>query len=221
MSLPSSPQTPVVSLRVMELRDLPTVVGLHRAGLSRGFFVELGDKFLSRYYRTFLTSPAAVALIAEVDGERAGFLVGCTDAAVHHRHVIHLERWRLARAGATSLLLRPALTAKFVRTRAQRYTRGIKRARDHQPVSAAESRRVGVLSHIAVRDDLRRHGVGRILVTAFVNIAKGHGVERLELQTAADNVSAQRFYERLGWKPGAEVQDPDGKMWVSYVLEPR
>jgi ribosomal protein S18 acetylase RimI-like enzyme len=205
----------------MELRDIPAVVRLHRTDLSQGFFVELGDKFLSRYYRTFLTSPAAVALIAEIGGERAGFLVGCTDAAVHHRHVIRLERWRLARAGATSLLLRPSLTAKFMRTRAQRYTRGIKRARDHAPGGAAESGRAGVLSHIAVRDDLRRHGVGRTLVTAFVNIAKVHGVQRLQLQAAADNLAAQRFYGNLGWKSEADVQDTDGKAWIAYTLEPR
>lgn len=221
MTLSLSPRTPVVSLRVMELRDIPAVVHMHRINLSQGFFVELGDKFLSRYYRTFLTSPAAVALIAEVDGERAGFLVGCTDAAVHHRHVIRLERWRLARAGAASLLLRPALTAKFMRTRAQRYTRGLKRARGHAPAGTTESQRTGVLSHIAVRDDLRRHGVGRALVTAFVNIAKVHGVECLQLQAAADNTAAQRFYEGLGWKQDAEIQDPDDKTWISYVLEPR
>ncbi|MFI9843661.1 GNAT family N-acetyltransferase [Nonomuraea sp. NPDC051941] len=216
--MPPSPR-PAASLRVMELRDIPAVVRLHAADLPHGFFVELGERFLARYYRTFLTSPAGVALVAEVDGELAGFLVGSTDAATHHRHVIRLDRWQLARAGAVSLLVRPKLTARFVRTRIQRYARGIRRASDDGRPGTAQRKRQGMLSHIAVDETKRRSGVGSKLVATFVEVARAHGVEHVQLQTAPDNGAAQDFYANLGWKRQDAVHDGDDRAWVPFVLE--
>ena len=219
-SLPPT-ETPVVSLRVMELRDVPLAVRLHRLNLPAGFFVELGDRFLERYYRTFLTSPAAVALVAEVDGRPAGFLVGSMDEAVHHDHMLQLERWRLARAGMMSLLVRPELTVRFVRTRARRYIRGIRRSEPGPGAGAdrGEQLRTGVLSHVAVEENMRRAGVGATLVERFADIARLHGTRRLRLYTSGDNESAKRFYERLCWEPQAEQADMDGKLWTPFIFE--
>ncbi|WP_241485130.1 GNAT family N-acetyltransferase [Nocardiopsis potens] len=212
----SPTETPAVSLRVMELDDVPTAVRLHRANLPSGFFVELGDRFLARYYRTFLTSPAAVALVAEVDGRPAGFLVGSTDEAVHRRHVMHFSRWDLARAGVTSLLVRPGLTVRFMRTRARRYLRGMRRT--GAAAARAEQGRSGALSHIAVDAAVRRGGVGAALVTGFTGIARVHGVEWLHLYTGRGNEAAQRFYRRLGWEPQPVQYDIDGEPWVPFLL---
>lgn len=205
-------------LRVMGLHDVPEVVRLHRANLAQGFFVELGEKFLSRYYRTYLTSPAAAALVAEVDGELAGFLVGSIDTDLHRRHVVSLERWRLARAGAASLLRRPDLTAKFVRTRAQRYAHHLRSPAD-PPDTTATARRTGMLNHVAVARGRRRCGVGSLLVAGYVDIARVHGVERLQLQTELDNVAAQRLYAGLGWQPQEPVRDVDGDTWIPFALD--
>ncbi|WP_460775977.1 GNAT family N-acetyltransferase [Nocardiopsis nanhaiensis] len=217
-SLPPT-ETPVVSLRVMELRDVPLAVRLHRLNLPTGFFVELGDRFLERYYRTFLTSPAAVALFAEVEGQPAGFLVGSMDEAVHHHHILQLERWRLARAGMMSLLIRPELTARFVRTRARRYARGIRRSQTGPSADWGERLRTGVLSHVAVEENMRRAGVGATLVERFADIARLYGTQRLRLYTSSDNESAKRFYERLHWKSQTDQADMDGKLWTPFVLE--
>ncbi|WP_435107112.1 GNAT family N-acetyltransferase [Nocardiopsis synnemataformans] len=222
MSATTPTGTPPVSLRVMELSDVPVAVHLHRTNLPTGFFVELGDRFLSRYYRTFLTSPAAVALVAEVEGRAVGFLVGSTDEAVHHRHVIDLSRWDLARAGVTALLFRPELTARFMRTRARRYLKGIRRAPERATTSQEGPRgtvRAGVLSHIVVDSTLRRGGVGAVLVKGFASIARVHGVKRLSLYTSHDNHAAQRFYQRLGWQSHPWQTDIDGKSWTPFTLD--
>ncbi|MFC3996221.1 GNAT family N-acetyltransferase [Nocardiopsis sediminis] len=219
MTSASAMETPRVSLRVMELSDVPTAVHLHRANLPSGFFVELGERFLSRYYRTFLTSPAAVALVAVVEGRAAGFLVGSTDERVHRRHVLQLERWQLARAGAGALIVRPELTARFMRTRAQRYLRGIRRASDPPAAHDTPQGRTGMLSHIAVDAPHRRTGVGVALVNGFAEIARVHGVDLLRLYTAHDNEPAQRFYERLGWQRQEQQPDMDGKAWTPFILE--
>ncbi|MCK9872366.1 GNAT family N-acetyltransferase [Nocardiopsis dassonvillei] len=217
-SLPPT-ETPVVSVRVMELRDVPVAVRLHRLNLPTGFFVELGDHFLERYYRTFLTSPAAVALIAEVDGSPAGFLVGSLDEVVHHHHMLQLERWRLARAGMMSLLVRPELTVRFVRTRARRYARGIRRSNAGTNTDQEARFRTGVLSHVVVEEHTRRAGVGALLVERFAAIARLHGTRRLRLYTSYDNEPAKRFYERLHWESQENQADMDGKLWTPFTLD--
>ena len=214
----SSP-TPPVSLRAMELADVPTAVRLHRTNLPTGFFVELGDRFLRRYYRTFLTSPAAVALVAEVEGTMVGFLVGSTDEVAHHRHTIDLSRWGLARVGATALLARPELTAHFMRTRARRYLRGIRRRTAPTTAAEGEPVRTGVLSHIAVDEPGRGAGVGTALVEGFVRIAAVHGVEQLRLYTGPGNDTARNFYKRLGWREHTVQHDLDNKPWVPFTLD--
>ncbi|MFB9966425.1 GNAT family N-acetyltransferase [Sinosporangium siamense] len=208
----------MATLRVMELRDVPAVIRLHQDHLAQGFFVELGETFLRRYYRTFLTSPAAVALVAEVGGQLAGFLVGCTDAEVHRRHVAHLEGWRLARAGAASLLLHPVLAGKFVRTRAQRYAQRLRHA-TQETSGQTPAERTGTLSHLAVDQAMRRHGVGSRLVTGFVDIAKVHGVGCLRLHMAPSNVDARRFYTNLGWKEQESLRDSEGGTWIPFAKD--
>ncbi|MDA8369519.1 MAG: GNAT family N-acetyltransferase [Nocardiopsaceae bacterium] len=218
--MPSATQaeTAAVSLRVMELNDVPAAVRLHRANLASGFFVDLGDRFLCRYYRTFLTSPAGVALVAEVDGRSAGFLVGSTDDVVHRRHVMRLDRWNLARTGTASLIVRPELIARFARTRARRFLKGMRHS-SPQDTTPLDQVRTGMLSHVAVEGRLRRAGVGARLVRGFIDIAKVHGVERLRLYTSYDNEAAQRFYRRLGWKPQQVLCDADSRPWVPFVLD--
>ncbi|MEW1839730.1 GNAT family N-acetyltransferase [Nonomuraea angiospora] len=187
MSLFPPSRALTVLLRVMELRDVATAVRLHRAHLAEGFFVQLGDRLLRRYYLTYLTSPAAVALVAEVDRRMVEFLLGCTDVDIHRHHVARMERRRLARAGAAALLVRPELTGSFIRTRAQRYAQRLRaagrEASEHEP-----GERAGVLNHIAVDERMRRRGVGSRLVAAFADIAEVHGLRRLDLHAAQSEV---------------------------------
>ncbi|KRB73141.1 hypothetical protein ASE01_20450 [Nocardioides sp. Root190] len=51
----------------MDLQDLQPVVQAHLTTFPRGFFARLGSRFLTRYFRTFLDGPLAVALVVERD----------------------------------------------------------------------------------------------------------------------------------------------------------
>ena len=135
---------PTLLLRVVEVRDAGRTARLHLEALPGGFFVSLGPRFLRAYHRTFLTSPAGIALLAERD--------------------------------ATT----------------------------------------GVLSHMAVDAAHRGDGVGAVLLDAFVDTAKAQGARSIRLSTAANNVAAQRFYERHGWQSGGQQTDADGQRWFHY-----
>ena len=90
----------------MQRADIAFAVQLHTEALHPGFFVRLGPRFLTAYYRTYLASPSAVSLVAEQRGERVGFLVGIVDRDSHYRHVIRNERLGLGLALLASLAAR-------------------------------------------------------------------------------------------------------------------
>ncbi|GGX96984.1 hypothetical protein GCM10011290_26000 [Vogesella alkaliphila] len=59
---------------------------------------------------------------------------------------------------------------------------------------------VWLLNDLFVAAPARRDGVGRKLLLAAGELARQHGVARLELATAHDNLAAQILYESLGWQ---------------------
>lgn len=57
-----------------------------------------------------------------------------------------------------------------------------------------------ILADLYVAPDARKHGVGRALIDHAREFAVETQADRLILETATDNVAAQRLYEGLGWK---------------------
>jgi len=207
------------TVRPMDADDLPYVSDLHREYLPGGFFAQLGGGFLRNYYESYLTSPASVALIGEVDGARAGFLVGTVDHARYVRHVGRHHRARLMAAGGWALLRRPGLTRTLVATRLTRYRSALRRARHRSPEAQPRAARFGVLNHVAVDGAWRRAGVGRALVESYTGIAVLHGTHRLRLTARTQTPDACAFYLGLGWKPGDEYRDADGVPWIPFTRE--
>lgn len=203
--------------RLMELADLREVEKLHRTALPRGFFVDLGPRFLTAYHRSYLTSPAGIAMVAVADGRLAGFVVGTADKSAHYRHVVRSDRARLSVLGATALVARPALAVRFLRTRVGRYIRGIRRF-SRGPAEAPQSpdSAKAVLSHIAVSPEFRRLGLGRSLVDSFADVAGASGASCADVLTRSDNDSARALYEDLGWQLHGEQEDVDGHRWATY-----
>jgi GNAT superfamily N-acetyltransferase len=66
-----------------------------------------------------------------------------------------------------------------------------------------------LMNHLYDAADARGDGVGRALIEAAVEIARGRGAHSLEWSTAPDNRAAQRLYDSTG----AERSE-----WVEYEL---
>ncbi len=67
-----------------------------------------------------------------------------------------------------------------------------------------------LLNDLYVVDGERGGGVGRALIEAAAEVARGRGAARLEWVTAPDNHTAQRLYDSL---------DTSRSEWVEYELE--
>ena len=58
---------------------------------------------------------------------------------------------------------------------------------------------------IAVRKEFWNRGLGTILLQELIAIAKGWGVEQIELEVVGDNARARHVYEKVGFRAVAEV----------------
>jgi ribosomal protein S18 acetylase RimI-like enzyme len=210
----------LLDIRPMRPTDLYSVAALHAVALPTGFFAQLGSRFLRAYYGTFIDSPHAVALTATMDGNPVGMIVGPTRTREHYRWIARRRASRLALVGIAALVPRPRLLLVFFRTRPARYVRALRRMTDIGATpNASTSPDVAVLSHVAVDGGLHGTGVGRKLVSAFLEELQARSVEEVRLITAADG-GAAGFYERVGWDRLTERTAADGSHVVEFRFHP-
>jgi ribosomal protein S18 acetylase RimI-like enzyme len=72
--------------------------------------------------------------------------------------------------------------------------------------SSIRCERVYLLNDLYVDASARRLGVAAALLTAAADFARAAGASYLTLETANDNLPAQRLYERLGWRHVSEFR---------------
>ena len=212
-------------VRPLTGRDLAFAADLHARCLPHGLFPRLGQRFLRRYYATFVRSPWAVGFVAEADGQPIGVVVGTLDDGAHYRFVVRKCWAPLMAAGAASLALRPRVAWWFLRTRGVRYLRALARvARWKQrtdtatTVSAGSVVRNGVLCHAVVKEEARGSGAGAELVSTFVASAQRRGTSRLRLLTHPTSAAVE-FYMRLGWTVAGERTGLDGAAWTELRFD--
>lgn len=115
-------------VRRLALTDIPTATAIHAEGLPEQFIVRLGARFLGRYYRGYVLSPAGLALgVLASDGQLVGVLLGALDPPAHYRYLIRRHRVSLGFALGAGLAAHPRLAGDFLRRRAVRYVRGVRR----------------------------------------------------------------------------------------------
>ena len=216
-SRPQNPSTSPPHVRRMGLHDLPFVVGLHYENFPSSFFARLGRRFLTRYYRTFLDGPLAVAIISEDIAGPQGFLVGVLDRGLHRQLMLRHHGLALAATGIAALIVRPHLAVTFARTRLARYITGMRRAVARNPASTPMTATdtpdgpevegdLAVLSFVAVASRSRCRGHGTALVDEFVRLATEARCADACLVTEESNSVAQIFYERRNWKTTSPAQ---------------
>lgn len=78
--------------------------------------------------------------------------------------------------------------------------------------------RDGWILSVAVRQDLRRQGVGSALVKALVEQARTAGLDTLRLTVDPANAAARTFYEALGFVEEKAVRDYFGSGMDRIVM---
>jgi ribosomal protein S18 acetylase RimI-like enzyme len=217
MSIPAATAHDLLTRR-MGLSDLEFVVDEHLAHFPDNVFGQLGRRFLTEYYRTFLDGPHADAVVALMAGAPAGFLVGVLDVREHRRLVRRFHARRLAWHAAIALARRPGMAFALIRRRIAVRLAAFRRA-GSAGVDPVEG--VAVLSHVAVQQEARGVGLGTSLILGFVDRARDAGASTVSLATAAGAEGAGDLYERLGWQLATERDTFDGRRIALYDLDLR
>ncbi len=182
--------------------DAPILATLHRESLPDSFLPTLGDRFLLTVYRALASDPDAVTLVAERASGVIGFATGVPSVSAFYRRFYR-------RYGV------PAVLAAAPRIFRPGTLRRVWQTADY-PSNARSSLPDAELLAIGVTTDYRGTGVGKVLADRVLDGLAKREVEQVKVLVAGDNERANRFYEKLGFRPATRMSLHDGK--TSNVL---
>ena len=188
-------------LRPARIMDAPVLARMHMDSIPTGFLPRLGDRFMRVLYRALITWKDATVLVADVGFGPVGFVAGVVDTRAFYRHFI--QRYGLPAVG-TAL---PALTRWST----------IRRARETARYGSTNDAEGGELLSMAVDPERRGRGIGSRLGTAFLEDMQRRGLRSVTVVVGAENRTAIRAYERLGFLRRSTMQIHPGE--PSEVME--
>lgn len=173
-----------VRLRRAEMRDVAQMADWHISEIRGGPFSLLGPAFVRGSYRTLLEMDRGVALVAENEGNMAGFVCGVTDTGAFFRHHL-LRRGVISALLCLPHILRPSHVCMIVN------------AAFYPAKFPRELPRAELLSMVVNRQSQGK-GIGRILFEEFKNRMSDNGVQSFRITTGENNLAAREFYRRMG-----------------------
>jgi ribosomal protein S18 acetylase RimI-like enzyme len=150
------------------------------------------------------------ALVAEIDGEVRGYLLGCVDSSKAWNPGAVVGR-QITRRG---IALRPG-TAGFVWRAVGDVI--VDAARKRLPPAPFEDPRWPAHLHIDLLPDARGRGVGATLMRRWLDSLRQAGVAGCHLETIAENTGAVAFFEAMGFHthgraiPAPGLRSPRGE----------
>jgi glycosyltransferase involved in cell wall biosynthesis/ribosomal protein S18 acetylase RimI-like enzyme len=197
--------SPVV-VRPARATDAVAVARLHAEEMPDAFLPTLGHRFLTRLYRALATDPQAVALVAEsVDGV-VGFATGVVSVGGFYRRFAR-RHGPAAVLAATPRLVRPSVLRRLLET--VRYP-----ATATGPVGPLPD---AELLSIAVAPSYRTGGTGRALADDVLRGLAERGAVKVKVVVGAANGGANRFYEKVGFRPAGQLcvhQGTPSNVWI-------
>lgn len=178
------PPSPVVGVRAGTAADAGVASDLHASQISGGFLSLLGPRFLKRLYQRICASPHSFLIIAECDGQPAGFIAGSTDVSSLYKSFLWHDGVKAA-AGAAGRMIKS-------------WRRVLETLR-HGASGGAGVGRGGELLAVAVDPGWQGRGAGRMLVASFLDEVVGRGCDSAHVVVGAENGGAIALYQRAGF----------------------
>ena len=192
---PSEAPTPLV-IRPARVADAPALARLHRRSLPDAFLPKLGEGFLRQLYRALATDQEAVAVVAEDGDGVAGFAVGVVSVEGFYRRFYRRYGLRAGLAAAPSLI-RPSVI------------RGMWETARYPALNGSGPQAELLVIAVAVRS--QSQGIGMRLADEIVGGLRERGAGQVKVVVGADNIPANRFYERIGFVHLADITVHGGR----------
>ena len=172
---------------------------MQRIAADTGYFgdpiealMEDRNLFLDFFYRYYIDFEPEHLLIACVGSEVAGFLTGCTDTR-RQRKLLGLKILPGVFLGL--------LTGRYrFGPKARRYVREMGKVALSGEHTEPDVESYPAHLHINVAETWRGHGLGRKLMSAYLDQLRALGLPGVHLETTDRNEVACRMYERFGFQ---------------------
>lgn len=165
------------------------VVQLHLNNLRSPFKGKPGIEILKLYYNALIRSDGGSGFVALKDTSVIGYICGIWDPNLVMKRLLTRSWYKLLYWGIYSCIVDPKLLYHFI-------LRLMPRKKFHHKKTEKEYE----LRPIVVDLDQRGKGFSSLLLKALIEDAIKHGYKTIYLKTENDNLSAQRFYEKEGFK---------------------
>jgi ribosomal protein S18 acetylase RimI-like enzyme len=181
------------------------VAHLHVANLDQGFLATMGVGFLAELYRAIDKCPQSVLIVKCEQGKVVGFVSGLAApmSVVYRRLMRRFLIW--------SMPLFPVLGSPARMSRVVEILRYAKSESPHLDLPTPE------LLSIVVASDCRGKGVAESMYADLIDYFRQVQVAKFKIVVGEKLLPAQRFYDRMGALPLAEMELHQGAKSVVYV----
>lgn len=198
------------TIRSLAPEHIDPTVKVHMNAFPSFFLTFLGPRFLKEFYRSFLEDAAGIGLVAVAQdtGQVIGVVVGPFNPQGYFKRLLKRRWWAFCLASTGAILRRPTVIKRLLNAVLYRG--------DSPDVGPPRA----LLSSLAVHVDYQKHGIGRALVNAYVDVVKQRGGQGCFLTTDADgNEKVNRFYQSLGWVLESTFVTPQGRRMNRYTCD--
>lgn len=177
-----------MKIRPIEIADSAAVAKLHIRNLRTNFSGHPGLQLLQLYYKAIAGGMGGCGFVAEQSNCVIGFVCGIWDQKSLRRYLFTKYLIALGFWGAIQILFRPTLLLSMMkRFRPEE-------ADDNNNLEGYE------LRPIVVSKEARGTGAAVGLVERLIKDAAQRGYRKMHLITEQENVAAQKFYQKVGFK---------------------
>ncbi len=186
--------------------NIAEIVNVHVRSFPDFFLTFLGKRFLKEFYGSFLVDDAGIGFVALEDGEVLGAIVGPIVPDGYFKRLLKRRWWSFCIASLFAVIKKPTVIPRLFR------------AVFYRGESPQEGPKLSLLSSIAVSPDAQGKGVGRLLVTSWLEEVQKQGSKGAFLTTDRENNDAVNgFYQNLGWNLESSYDTPEGRKMNRYV----
>jgi GNAT superfamily N-acetyltransferase len=186
--------------RKFSYEQLSEIALLHRAGISKGFLSSFSIAFLRQLYRAISLDPFSNLTIAtdSESGSSIGFIAGTNNITSMYRRVIMRHGFLL-----TWLLLAEVFKVSFIKKCIETLFYPIfidkKWRRSQGGGDPPEKSELAELLAIVVKDEVRRKGIGKLLVNELELYFKRQNISSYRVVTFSEDKVSNVFYSTMGF----------------------
>jgi len=191
-------------IRLARKEDAGAIARIHKEEINLGFLSELGDAFLTEFYRAIILSPGGFCVVAEDGGKVVGFIAGCESIGKFYKFFFKKH---------TAKALRILLPKAFNVGRVKKIFETLFYPQKEKDTPPAE------LLTIAVVSLYHGKGVAGPMFKEFVEEMKRREVIEFKVLVGESLSRAIAFYEKIGFIFHSKTAIHSNKPSKVYVYE--